>query len=802
MGRKFAVHLQGCLSREIERSIEAKKKAPVADEGSLEIHAGLQAILTDKMRLAEALRLAFSRHFWKSLEEDGREGRDQRSTNEGPQGGFSLIDDQQLEEWLVIDNLTAKVQQGFAADLSLLHERFRYLSPRSNINKYRLPLGVDKFCHAFQDAFEDANLDIKTRLHCYGVLENVIRREIGKLYSTVNQFLASRGVLATLKPSIQGETAARSRTSEAKSRVIDVSASDPDSRTAAEPSGRSSNIRSRVGHGVEGTGADGSAVLSVMTGGSMSIRQQTFEAVRTLLCAHLGRPGTLPEEPAAVYSPVTPMLVDTLSALQHDDSAIERSGELIRGGLRPFVHGRYSAINEDAQGARINQIDDETIEVISMIFAYILDDHSLSAFMKALIGRLQIPILKVAILDRTFFSRKDHPARQLLNQLAQAGAGWRDESEAAKDRLYEKLESIVRRVLNEFENNVEIFDVLLEDLRGFLAEETRRFDQAQQELLAAAREEGRAEIVKAQIAKDITARLFGREVPEDLRDFFVVSWRRFLTTVTLEEGEGSETRRLGLQLIDDLLWSLTPKKTAEERRRLIQMLPGLLTTIRDGLSRIQCGEEEIQDVIRVLERHHFISLKPGTRAERRAAKAAEEEGPRGSNAGEPRPPCASGTEGVSTDALAELKSDLDVLPAIDWEKMMSFDDVIDPDRLTRKGLFEEMLAEMEAEPMRDDGPRIEDEFTERVKNLAIGTWVDLPLGDRRVRAKLAWKDDLHGGFSFVNRQFKVISEQPLYVLADLFRRGAATAIDHVGVFDRAVDGVVGGIMKLTRVSTS
>ena len=36
---------------------------------------------------------------------------------------------------------------------------------------------------------------------------------------------------------------------------------------------------------------------------------------------------------------------------------------------------------------------------------------------KALIGRLQIPILKVAILDKKFFSNKTHPTRKLLDSL-------------------------------------------------------------------------------------------------------------------------------------------------------------------------------------------------------------------------------------------------------------------------------------------------------------------------------------------------------------------------------------------------
>ena len=37
---------------------------------------------------------------------------------------------------------------------------------------------------------------------------------------------------------------------------------------------------------------------------------------------------------------------------------------------------------------------------------------------EALLGRLQIPTLKVALLDKSFFSSKSHPARRLLDDVA------------------------------------------------------------------------------------------------------------------------------------------------------------------------------------------------------------------------------------------------------------------------------------------------------------------------------------------------------------------------------------------------
>jgi hypothetical protein len=73
------------------------------------------------------------------------------------------------------------------------------------------------------------------------------------------------------------------------------------------------------------------------------------------------------------------------------------------------------------------------INLIAMVFECILEDRNVPDSLKALIARLQIPMLKVAVLDKSFFSRTSHPARRLLNEIAEAAMGWGDcDGEAAR----------------------------------------------------------------------------------------------------------------------------------------------------------------------------------------------------------------------------------------------------------------------------------------------------------------------------------------------------------------------------------
>src|SRR5262249_21298317 len=105
------------------------------------------------------------------------------------------------------------------------------------------------------------------------------------------------------------------------------------------------------------------------------------------------------------------------------------------------------------QSAPLSSVDSMTIDIVAMLFDYIFDDRHIPATVKAVLGRLQIPTLKVALLDKTFFSSKAPPARQLLDRLAQAAFGL-DESQPAGGATLVMIEKVVGRVLDEFDSDL------------------------------------------------------------------------------------------------------------------------------------------------------------------------------------------------------------------------------------------------------------------------------------------------------------------------------------------------------------
>jgi hypothetical protein len=111
---------------------------------------------------------------------------------------------------------------------------------------------------------------------------------------------------------------------------------------------------------------------------------------------------------------------------------------------------------------KVEKADEDVINLIAMLFDCILGDRTLPHSLRTLIGRMQIPVLKAALLDKGLFGRSSHPARRLLNDIATAAMGASDDGQ--REAVYLRLEHVVQHLLNDFDDDPLIFSDLLDRL--------------------------------------------------------------------------------------------------------------------------------------------------------------------------------------------------------------------------------------------------------------------------------------------------------------------------------------------------
>ncbi|MCW8908052.1 MAG: DUF1631 domain-containing protein [Sedimenticola sp.] len=620
---------------------------------------------------------------------------------------MGLVESDDLEEGLAITGMISKGNNTFYRDLYALDQRFSYLMNGARIEEDGNPLAPVAICEAFRQAVTGIAVNLPVKLVIYKQFEKEVFSRLGPLYDQINAVLAKAGVQPGIKPTVRRNS--------------------PYQGASATTTGRRE----------EGGGAADEAGQA----------RELFSTLQQLLRSQRPAP--------PVYDPELPVqtvdsgdLLSALSAMQHQHTGSGAVEVMDAGTLRSVVlQMPQLGASNDANRA-LGRADDDTIDVIAMLFEFILDDPGLTDGMRALLARLQIPMLKVAILDKSFFGRKDHPARRLLNSMAQAAIGWTESSGRSGDGLYAQIESLVGRILNEFDDNLELFDELQGQFSAYLEREQRAVQVAEER--AAQVTQGKEALVEA---KRYVAEEIGRclsiydAVPDVAQNLVRDAWNDVLLLIYLRKGRESEEWVEAVKLMERLVWSVMPKPSQRERQELLRAIPELLKGLRSGLSDISYNQHKMTRAFKSLQARHLACLRGGR-------AVTESDGRSGSDSGS-----SSHGAGVMEEIVLESGGDVRARP----------------------------------EASADAGAVPSDEFDRLGDELSVGQWIELTREDgETLRAKLSWRSAVTGTCLFVNRKGLKVAEVSGTGLAEWMRNGKAKLLPQPDnpLMDRALNSMV------------
>jgi hypothetical protein len=314
-------------------------------------------------------------------------------------------------------------------------------------------------------------------------------------------------------------------------------------------------------------------------------------------------------------------LVGVLNHLQRGQTVAPLPPELAsldRNALSDGSGNQLRALKEAVADKNGSAIERVTIDIVAGVLDYVFDDPYLPSEIKTVFGRLQIPILKAALLDRRVLSDPQHPTRRFLDTLAQASVDLQPES--AKGRaLIELANGLALRIRDDFDDDLSIFETAKAELDAYLDVERadadlRLADAVAQDERADARREARAAL---------DARLAARSVPPEVRNFLDHEFVQRLTTICLEDGREGPAWEGQLAIVDDLLWSVEPKTSAGARKRLVELVPSLLRSIDSDWSAEKDAQARREALLSCLFDLHVRSMKavPGVSDSAAAAEA-------------------------------------------------------------------------------------------------------------------------------------------------------------------------------------
>ncbi len=349
------------------------------------------------------------------------------------------------------------------------------------------------------------------------------------------------------------------------------------------------------------TPAARTALVRVAAGVLAGLLKTAWAAASSRLEAQGVQPG--------IYRTVllAPGAVSGRSGSERDAARAGALGALLAG--MPAPPGGAETFLSSAPG------DGRVAALLARLFAVIQSDTALPAPVRAVIARLQVSALRVALQDASMLDSIEHPVWGLMNRIASAGQGYPAPGDRRLASLISFCDAIAEEVSRAQVGDSAPFRRALVRVDAFLAEQLqwqlREASATVAGLQRAERRDGLEQVLGQRLAEQI-ARI---PAPAPIRRFVTSAWAEVLAESMVRFGEQAEPTQAYVKTVDDLLWSLRPPDHPLSRQRLVGLLPGLLQRLREGMALIQMPPAEQQAVLDALMPIHAEALRPGPRAE-------------------------------------------------------------------------------------------------------------------------------------------------------------------------------------------
>lgn len=455
---------------------------------------------------------------------------------------ITLMGDDDLELEIRIGEITRRL--GDIGGTALWKAQLRYMTllRRPTMDGEGNPVGPAAIALGLWVIGRDGGGSLESRLGLLSRFEAACREHLPVIYDEINALLAKHGVepLATQPAAGVNRGGGTSETPSAGTAA----------GAGAEPASASAlaSLQNTIAR------LTGGAPIAAATGGDGGTNAALSAATLVMLNQLLARLEALPL-PAAAPEGAAPRAV--------------KAQEL---GLAP---GGADAI---------------AIDTLAHIFDAIFNHPQLPDPVKAAVSRLQIPLLKASIVDSNFFANTDHPGRRLINAMGRAAVGL--PAAAGRDHpVCARLAEIGAMAAEIDEDEALRFDAALAAAEALIADRDAAADAAARPYLPLALELERRSKAEA-AARAWAAGHTAQALPAVLTAFIDDRWTPLMAAAWLDGGEAGPRWQEDAATIDDLLWSVSPKASIDDRKRLATLVPSLLKRLNGGLDRLAASPEE------------------------------------------------------------------------------------------------------------------------------------------------------------------------------------------------------------------
>jgi hypothetical protein len=346
---------------------------------------------------------------------------------------------------------------------------------------------------------------------------------------------------------------------------------------------------------LDGPAPMGTRVFGTGAGGMPAGLQQDFHQLLRRIS----------QQPAASEASGTqPAGDDVMAAWDNGGTAAPGfAGPLMAANL---IRAHRDELVRASGGAALDQM---VIDIVAALFDQVLSDPKVAPEMARQIARLQMPVLRVALGDMSFFNSRKHPVRRFVNRIATLSAAFEEHDEGAGQACLARVTALVNDIVDGDFDRMDLYEAKLAELEGFIENENTR-DSAENAAVAALLSGKEADLrVQQRYMQILKAELSDVEMPDFVRDFITQIWSQVQVMASARDGAHSPFALRMRKAGHELALSVQPKGNPQLRKAFLLKLPQLMKDLNEGLALIQWSEEAKQAFYSQLLPTHAECLK-------------------------------------------------------------------------------------------------------------------------------------------------------------------------------------------------
>lgn len=550
-------------------------------------------------------------------------------------GGLSLVNTEDMELAVAIQNASQKLSSRIMDRIFALKQRLTVVNAGGAIEELQIPGGPAWLGAAFQHAIVELELENKVRVVFVALFEKYVLSKVDSLFDEYNKRLIEADILPNLRYEVRKQPGSveiikKEIDPQAETEAPETTQTEADIETEQTPSELGDELFGRIcelmavrrSAPAGNSGGSGSGAGAQPAGDNVTPLHSRADAGHTGSAVGAnsgyggsggggngtgtagapGAGGDAGSEPGNGNPSVLLPRIKQVQTRMSSASAAISSDEFIENieidqtlidRLQTTLTEERGKVYGDMDRRKIPAADTNVIELVGLLFEYMLKEDSLPNIVKALLSRLHTPLLKAAVIDKSFFTRSQHPARKLLNDMTAAGISWVDESNLERG-IFPKMKLIVDKVLNDFDEDVDVFEELVNDFENTVAELEQRSSLVEKRTNEAANGQEKLQTARQRAQQEIRELLGDQTVAVAAQEFLLRIWSDKLTFILLRKSDAdhSEDWQNAIRTAGEVVHYASPIANSEERELRAQSLDSHQASLREASATLQQPDKE------------------------------------------------------------------------------------------------------------------------------------------------------------------------------------------------------------------